>query len=62
MRLYKIKAQVISVVRVQGDMHLRVRVRHANGTSGILERTVYFPEGMKVTVGEWVEVNWDKRP
>jgi len=61
-RLYKIKAQVVSVVRVQGDMHLRVRVRHANGISGILERTVYFPESMKVTVGDWVEVSWDKRP
>ena len=61
MRLYKVKAQVVSVERIQGDMHLRVRVKHANGTGGTLERTVYFPESMKITVGDWVEVNWDKR-
>jgi len=62
MRLYKIKAQVVSVECVPEHKQSRVRVKHANGTGGTLERTVYFPESMKITVGDWVEVSWDKRP
>ena len=54
MRLYKIKAQVVSVERVPEHKQSRVRVKHANDTGGTLERTVYFPESMKITVGNRV--------